>query len=163
IDANGNITITGGITIVCGPSTAPEEGIDFNGTFLMNGGFLISGGSNSSLSKPMSAGSAQVSLYLRSSTALAATSMLHIQNAAGTEMVTFKPKNNVYYFHFSSGALARNTQYRVYFGGSYSGGGFVGDSIGWGLYTGGTYSTVGATLRTTFTTSSTANVNTVNF
>jgi hypothetical protein len=39
-------------------------------------------------------------MFLKSSAQLAATSMLHIENASGTEMVTFKPKNGVYYFHF---------------------------------------------------------------
>ncbi|RZJ69068.1 carbohydrate-binding domain-containing protein [Flavobacterium sp.] len=163
IDSNGNITITGGTTIVNGPTNQPEEGIDFNGTFLMNGGFLISAGSNANMTKAMSAGSTQVSLYLKSNQQLAASSMLHIENASGTEMVTFKPKNGVYYFHFSSGSLAQSTQYKVYFGGSYTGGSYVGGGTSWGLYTGGAYSTAGGTLKSTFTTSGTAKVNTVTF
>ena len=163
IDSNGNITITGGTTIVCGPPSQPEEGIDFNGTFLMNGGILISGGANSNMTKAMSAGSAQVGMYMRSSAQLPATSVFHIENASGTELVTFKPKNGVYYFHFSGPSLVRSTQYKVYFGGTYTGGSFVGNSTGWGLYTGGTYSLTGATLKSTLTTSSTSNVTTVSF
>lgn len=118
IDSNGNITITGGTTIVNGRTSQPEEGIDYNGTFLMNGGLLISAGSNSSMTKAMGTASTQVGLYLKSSSQLATSSVLHIENAAGTEMVTFKPKNGVYYFHFSSPNLVKNTQYKVYFGGS---------------------------------------------
>ncbi len=163
IDSNGNITITGGTTVVCGPTSQPEEGIDFNGTFLMNGGLLISGGSNSNMTKAMATTSTQVGMYLKSSAQLAATSVLHIENAAGTEMITFKPKNAVYYFHFSSPALAKSTQYKVYFGGTYTGGSFVGNSTGWGAYTGGTYSVTGATLKSTFTTSATSTVNTISF
>ncbi|MFY7846211.1 carbohydrate-binding domain-containing protein [Chryseobacterium gambrini] len=163
IDSNGNITITGGTTIVNGPTSQPEEGIDYNGTFLMNGGFLISAGSNASMTKAMGAASTQVSMFLKSSAQLAATSMLHIENASGTEMVTFKPKNGVYYFHFSSPNLANSTTYKVYFGGSYTGGSYVGGTSGWGLYTGGTYSTSGGTLKSTFTTSATNTVNTVSF
>ncbi len=163
IDSNGNITISGGTTIVTGPTSQPEEGIDYNGTFLINGGTLISGGSNSSMTKAMGTASTQVGMYLKSSASLAATSMLHIENAAGTEMVTFKPKNAVYYFHFSSPGLATNTTYKVYFGGSYTGGSFVGGSTGWGLYTGGTYSTTGATLKKTFTSSTTGTLNTQSF
>ncbi|MBE7170272.1 MAG: carbohydrate-binding domain-containing protein [Williamsia sp.] len=163
IDSNGNITITGGTTVVCGPTSQPEEGIDFNGTFLMNGGILISGGASSNMTKAMSTTSTQVGMFARSSAQLAATSLLHIENAAGTEMVTFKPKNAVYYFHFSSPTLAKNTQYKVYFGGTYTGGSFVGGSTGWGLYTGGTYSLTGATLKSTFTASSASNVNTISF
>lgn len=162
IDSNGNITITGGTTIVTGPTNQPEEGIDFNGNFNMNGGLLISGGSNSAMTKAMSSTSTQVSMYLKSSAQLAATSMLHIENAAGTEMVTFKPKNAVYYFHFSRPTLAQGTQYKIYFGGTYTGGSFVGGGT-WGLYQNGTYSTTGGTLKSTVTTSTTAKVNTFSF
>ncbi|WP_267406904.1 MULTISPECIES: carbohydrate-binding domain-containing protein [unclassified Chryseobacterium] len=163
IDSNGNITISGGTTIVNGPTNQPEEGIDFNGTFLMNGGLLISAGSNSNMTKAMGAASSQVGMYLKSSSQLATSSMLHIENAAGTEMVTFKPKNGVYYFHFSSPNLQKSTSYKVYFGGGYTGGSYVGGTSGWGLYTGGTYSTSGGTLKSTFTTSATNTVNTVSF
>lgn len=163
IDSNGNITITGGTTIVNGPTSQPEEGIDYNGTFLMNGGILISAGSNANMTKAMSTASTQVGMYLKSSAQLAATSVFHIENAAGTEMVTFKPKNGVYYFHFSSPNLVQGTSYKVYFGSTYTGGSYVGGSTGWGLYTGGTYSTSGGTLKSTFTTSTTAKVNTVSF
>jgi len=162
IDSNGNITITGGTTIVSGPTSSPEEGIDYNGTFLMNGGILISAGSNSNMTKAMGAASTQVGMFLKSSAQLATSSVLHIENATGTEMVTFKPKNGAYYFHFSSPSLARSTSYKVYFGGTYTGGSFVGGTTTWGLYTGGTYSLTGATLKKTFT-SATTTVNTQTF
>ncbi|MGC4128902.1 MAG: carbohydrate-binding domain-containing protein [Bergeyella sp.] len=163
VDSNGDITITGGTTIINGPTSQPEEGIDFNGTFNMNGGFLISAGSNASMTKAMSTTSTQVGMYIKSNAQLPTTSMIHIRNTAGTEMVTFKPKNAVYYFHFSSPNLAKSTQYRIYFGGSYTGGSYVGGTSGWGLYTGGTYSTTGATLKSTTTTSSSSTVNTISF
>lgn len=163
IDSNGNITITGGTTIVCGVTSQPEEGIDYNGSFKMNGGILISAGSNASMTKNFSTTSTQRTMYIKSAAQLAATSVLHIENAAGTEMVTFKPKNAVYYFHFSSPNVAASTSYKVYFGGTYTGGSFVGGSSGWGLYTGGTYSTSGGTLKSTFTSSATSTVNTVSF
>lgn len=145
IDSNGNITITGGTTIVNGPTNQPEEAIDFNGNFNVNGGFLIAAGSNSNMTKAMNSTSTQVGMYIKTSSQLAATSMLHIENTSGTEMVTFKPKNGVYYFHFSSPNLSKSTQYKIYFGGSYTGGSFTGGASSWGLYTGGTYSTTGAT------------------
>ncbi|AWI25450.1 carbohydrate-binding domain-containing protein [Flavobacterium pallidum] len=163
IDSNGNITITGGTTVVCGVTNQPEEGIDFNGIFNMNGGYLISAGSNANMTKNFNSTSTQRTMYLKSNAQLAATSILHIENAAGTEMVTFKPKNGVYYFHFSSPNIAANTSYKVYFGGSYTGGSFVGAATGWGLYTGGTYSNVGGTLKTTFTSSANSTLNTQSF
>jgi hypothetical protein len=102
-------------------------------------------------------------MYLTSSTQLAASSVLHIEDASGKEMLTFKPKNANYYFHFSNPSLTKNTQYKIYFGGSYTGGSFVGSSSGWGLYTGGTYSNAGGALKSSPTTSGTNTVNTISF
>ncbi|MCX8525819.1 carbohydrate-binding domain-containing protein [Chryseobacterium formosus] len=163
VDSNGNITVTGGYLIATGPTSQPEEAIDFNGSFNINGGTVIAGGSNANMTKAASTTSTQPNMFLKSSAQLASTSLIHIENAAGTEIVTFKPKNNVYYFHVSTPTLLKNTQYKVYFGGTYTGGSYVGGSSGWGLYTGGTYSTTGGTLKSTFTTSNTANVNTQSF
>ena len=163
IDSNGNITISGGTTVVCGVTNGPEEGLDFNGAFNMNGGTIIVAGSNSNMTKNFSATSTQRTMYLRSSAQLAATSLFHIRNTSGTEMVTFKPKNAVYYFHFSSPAITASTGYQVYFGGTYTGGSFVGNSSGWGLYNGGTYSTSGGTLKATFTTSAVSTLNSISF
>jgi trimeric autotransporter adhesin len=163
IDSNGNITITGGTTIVCGPTSSPEEGIDFNGNFNVNGGLLIAAGSNANMTKPMNTTSTQRCMYLKSSAQLPVASVLHIEDAAGTDIVTFKPKNAVYYFHVSSPNIAANAAYKIYFGGTYTGGNFVGNASGWGLHTGGTYSTSGATLKTTVTASPTSTVNTVTF
>lgn len=161
IDSNGNITITGGITIVDGPTSAPEEGIDYNGTFLINGGTVISAGSNASMTRAASTSSTQVNFFLKSSAALASSSLLHIQDSAGNEVVTYKPKNNVYYFHVSTSTLATNTSYSVYFGGTYTGGSYVGGLTSWGLLTGGTWSSTGATLKKTFISSASSTVNTV--
>lgn len=163
IDSNGNITITGGTTIIGGPTSSPEEGVDVNGNFLTNGGVLISGGSNARMTKAMTSTSTQVGMYITSSAQLATNSVLHIEDASGKELVTFKPKNANYYFHFSNPSLAKSTQYKIYFGGTYTGGSYVGNSSGWGLYTGGTYSNTGATLKSTTTTSSSATVNTIAF
>lgn len=163
IDSNGNITITGGTTIVDGPATGVEEGIDYNGTFLINGGTLISGGSNSSMTKAASTSSTQVNFFLKSSTALASTSLLHIQDSLGNEVLTYKPKYNANYFHVSTSALAKNTSYSVYFGGTYTGGSYVGGLTSWGLLNGGSWSSTGATLKKTFITSASSTVNTVTF
>lgn len=159
IDSNGNITITGGTVILDGPTAAPEEAIDYDGTFLINGGTLVAAGSNSNMTLGAGAASTQVNFFLKSSAALASTSLLHIRDAAGNEVVTYKPRNNVYYFHVSTPALAKNTTYSVYFGGTYTGGSFVGGLTDWGLLTGGTYNVAGATLKRTFTSSATATIN----
>jgi hypothetical protein len=129
----------------------------------MNGGTLISAGSNSQMTLGASAGSTQVNFFIKSGAALAASSLLHIEDSAGNEVVTYKPKNNVYYFHVSTSSLAKNTSYSIYFGGTYTGGSYIGGQTNWGLLTGGTWSSTGATLKKTFTTSVSSTVNTITF
>jgi hypothetical protein len=163
VDGNGNITMTGGTVIVNGPTSQPEEGLDFNGALIINGGLLISAGSNTNMTQAMSASSTQPGMFIKSSAVLASTSIFHIENASGTDIITFKPKNNAYYFHFSSASLTKGAQYKIYFGGSYSGGSFIGGTSGNGLYTGGTYSSTGATLKSTSTLSTTSTSNTISF
>jgi len=163
IDSNGSITVTGGTTIVNGPSTGMEEGIDYNGALNLNGGTFISAGSNSNMTKAMSTSSTQPSMYIKSGSLISSSSLLHIENASGTEMITYKPKNGGYYYHFSSPGLTKSTAYKIYVGGSYTGGNFIGNTINYGLYSGGTYSASGATLKSTSTLSASSTVNTISF
>ncbi len=158
IDSNGNFTIKGGIVISNG-----NEDIDVNGNFLVNGGILIGAEPSNNMTKAMGAASTQVGMFIKSSAQLAATSLIHIEDASGKDLLTFKPKSASAYFHFSNPALVKSAAYKIYFGGSYSGGSFVGNTSGWGLYTGGTYSNSGATLKSTTTTSGSSTVNTVSF
>ncbi len=163
LDSNGNLIITGGTTIVNGPSSGVEEGIDVNGTFNINGGFVISSGSKSNMAKAMSTTSTQPGMFIKSSSMISSSSLLHIQDGAGNDLLTFKPKNGGYYFHFSSSSLSKGETYNIYSGGSYSNGSFVGGTSGYGLYTGGTYSTSGASLKKSGTLSTSTTVNTISF
>jgi trimeric autotransporter adhesin len=158
VDVNGNFFIKGGTTIVSG-----NEGIDINGNFIISGGLIIASGPNSNMTKSMSTASTQVSMFIKSSASLPATSIIHIEDAAGKDLVTYKPKSAAAIFHFSNPSLAKSTAYKIYYGGTYTGGSFVGNSSGWGLYTGGTYSNSGATLKSSPTTSGSAAVNALTF
>jgi hypothetical protein len=158
VDVNGNFFIKGGTTIVSG-----NEGIDINGNFIISGGTIIASGPNSNMTKSMSTSSTQVSMFMKSSASLAATSLIHIEDATGKDLVTYKPRSAAAIFHFSSPSLEKNTAYKIYYGGTYTGGSFIGNSSGWGLYTGGSFSNTGATLKASPTTSSSANVNAVTF
>ncbi|WP_064197632.1 MULTISPECIES: carbohydrate-binding domain-containing protein [Emticicia] len=158
IDSNGNFTMKGGTLIANG-----NESIDINGNFLVNGGTVVSGGPNSNMTKSMGAASTQVSMFIKSSASVAATSLIHIEDASGKDLATFKPRIATSIIHFSNPSLAKSTAYKIYFGGTYTGGSFVGGSSGWGLYTGGTYSNTGATLKSSPTTSGSATVNALTF
>jgi trimeric autotransporter adhesin len=158
IDSNGNINISGGTTIANGPNSGVEEAADFNGTFNMKGGLFIGAGSNSTMTKSMSTSSTQVNMYISSSSLISSSTLLHIQNASGTDILTFKSKNGGFKFLFSSTTLSKESSYSIYTGGSYTGG-----TSNNGLYSGGTYSTTGATLKKTVSMSSSSTVNTISF
>jgi hypothetical protein len=158
IDSNGNFTIKGGIVISNG-----NEDVDVNGNFLINGGFLIGAEPNNNMTKAMGTASTQVGMFIKSGTQVATSSLIHIEDAAGKDLLTFKPKSASAIFHFSDASLVKNASYKIYFGGSYSGGSYVGGTSGWGLYTGGTYSNSGATLKSSPTTSASSTVNTITF
>ena len=142
IDSNGQIVVTGGKTIAVG-STSPEEGFDCDrNTFKVTGGIMVGiGGASSS---PTASVSTQPSVLLGSGTA---NQLINIQSSDGTETLTFLIPRSYSTMLFSSPKLKQNTSYKVFTGGSVSGGTNVN-----GLYTSGTYNA--GTQSSTFTTSS---------
>lgn len=153
LDSNGNITMSGGTAIVNGPQSQPEVELDYNGTFNLTGGFLIASGVNSNMVQGVSSSSTQYSLKISTSSSLSSSTLLHIQDAAGNDVVTFKGLRNYSSVIFSSDALSKGSSYSIYTGGTYNG------TLTDGIYTDGTYS--GGTLKKTFTISS--SITTISF
>jgi trimeric autotransporter adhesin len=148
IDGNGNATISGGTVIVHGPPSQPEVAIDVNGTFLINGGFVAMAQINSNMVEVPSTASGQRSVLLKTSTTIAAGTLIHIEDAAGNSVVTFRPMRNCTSLLFSSSGIVAGTTYKVFTAGSCTG------TLKDGIYTGGTYS--GGTQKTSFTSTSVA-------
>ncbi len=146
LDSNGNITINGGTTIVHGPLSAPEVGMDYNGTCIVTGGFLVISGTNSNMTQAPGTSSTQHSVLAKSSASLSASTLFHMQDASGNNIVTFQPVRSYYSVVVSSSALLNAGTYSIYTGGTCTG---INTN---GLYTGGTYS--GGTLKKSFTISS---------
>lgn len=144
LDSNGNLTMTGGTVIVHGPKSQPEVGFDVNGTFNISGGLLIATGPNSgNMIETPSTSSTQYSVKATIQSNLTTSTLFHIEDANGNDLVTYKPVRNVYYIVFSSSGLKSGSSYSIYTGGSSTG------TFNNGLYTGGTYT--GGTLKKTFT------------
>ncbi|MFH1052188.1 MAG: carbohydrate-binding domain-containing protein [bacterium] len=143
LDSNGDMDITGGTVIVHGPKSQPEVGMDVNGTKNISGGFLVVSGTNSFMTEAMSTSSGQYSVLIKSQQSISNSSLFHIQDASGNDLVTFKPVRNYYSIIFSSPELKSGGTYSIYTGGSSTG------TLKDGLYTGGTYS--GGTMKKTFT------------
>ncbi len=146
LDSNGSISMSGGTVIVHGPKSQPEVGIDYNGTFKMTGGFLVASAINSQTTQAVSNSSSQYCLKISSTSTIAASTLFHIQDASGNDVVTFKPERAYTSIIFSSSSLVSGSTYSIYTGGSCTG------TLSNGLYTGGTYS--GGTLKKTVTVSS---------
>lgn len=146
LDSNGSISITGGTVIDHGPKSNPELAIDYNGTCNITGGFLIASGIASNMTQGASTTSTQYSLKLIFTSTFSASTIFHIQDKDGNDLVTFKPANGYSSMVFSSPQLKSGSTYNIYTGGSSTG------TLKNGLYQGGTYTP--GTLYTSFTISS---------
>jgi hypothetical protein len=144
LDSNGNIVMTSGTVVVHGPSSNPEVGTDYNGTFNISGGLLLITGPNSgNMIEATSTSSAQYAIKATTSSLLNSSTIFHLQDENGNNLVTYKPVRNVYYVVFSSPDLKSGATYHIYTGGTSTG------TYSDGLYVGGTYS--GGTMKKKFT------------
>jgi hypothetical protein len=147
LDSNGNVVISGGTIIVHGPQSSPEVGFDVNGSFDISGGFLIGTGPNSgNMIETPGSTSSQYCIKVTISAALSSSSLLHIEDAAGKDILTFQPVRSIYYAILSSADLKNGSAYNIYTGGASTG------TKSNGLYSGGSYT--GGTLKKSFTISS---------
>jgi len=131
LDANGSIELTGGTVLVNGPTVSMNGALDYDGTFAISGGLLVAAGSADMPSAPSDT-STQNSVLIALEQPQSAGTLLHIQAADGTPLLTFAPAKNYQTVVFSSAELAHG-DYVVYVGGSSDG---VATD---GLYEGGTY------------------------
>lgn len=139
IDSNGNIVMTGGVVIVQGPPSAPEVALDYNGTFKISGGVLIGSGPNAGqMIQATSTSSDQYTALIKISGNVSSGTPFNIQDASGNNLVTYKPSRSAYYFIFSSSDLKSGSTYKVYTGGSVSGGTTTNGYTVNGTYTPGT-------------------------
>lgn len=143
LDSNGSIDMTDGTVIIHGPSSEPEVMIDYNGTYKISGGFLISSGSLSNMTQAPSTSSSQYSLKIFFSSSISSSTLFHLEDSEGNNIVTFEPEHQYQSVVFSSSELQNGETYSIYTGGSSTG------TSEDGLYSGGAYSN--GTLYETFT------------
>lgn len=147
IDSNGYVNMSGGTLIVNGPIMNMNAAIDYDGSFIITGGFVIGAGS-SGMAQTASDGSGQNALLINFDEVQEAGTLFNISDADGNEIVTFAPLKNYQSVAFSSPDLETGKSYTISLGGTYQGG-----SQQDGLYSGGTYQ--GGTVNTNFTVEST--------
>ncbi len=117
IDVNGTITMTDGTVIINGPVNDGNGAIDYLNSCTVSGGLLIAVGS-SGMAQNISANSAQGGVLVNFSSRLAAGTMVHIESAAGKDIVTFVPSKDFQSLLVSSSALKTGETYLIYTGGS---------------------------------------------
>ena len=145
LDVNGSITMTNGVLIVNGPTANNNAPLDYDGTFVISGGFVLAAGSSGMAQIPGSS-STQNSVLIKFNSTQTAGQLVHVQSSTGTELFTFKPIKNYQSIAFSAPTLTKQS-YHLYVGGSDS------YSAIDGLYESGGYSA--GTKKTTFSVSGT--------
>lgn len=146
VDVNGAIEMTDGVVLVNGPTENMNGALDYDGTFNIFSGFFVAAGSAGMAQAP-GQNSSQNSVLINFSSTLPAGTLVHIQNSAGEEILTFAPTKQYQSIAFSSAGLVRGETYTVYVGGSSNG--TASDS----LFEGGVYTP--GEQYTSFTVSST--------
>ncbi|MBI9072648.1 MAG: carbohydrate-binding domain-containing protein [Melioribacteraceae bacterium] len=146
VDANASVVMSDGYLIVSGSTASNNSALDYDGSFAMNGGFMVATGTSRMAEAP-STSSSQNSILINFNTTLSAGSIIYIETESGEEIVALSPVKSYQSIALSSPLLEKNKSYTVYTGGSYSG------TITDGVYSGGSYTS--GTNYTSFTISST--------
>lgn len=136
LDANGAIEMTGGVVIINGPTQQGNGALDYDAGFKITGGVLMTAGSAGMAMAPDST-SGQNSVLINFDTSMAAGTLVHIQNEAGVNILTFAPAKDFQSITFSSPDLTTGGTYEVFTGGSSTGNG-TGGLLQGGSYTAGT-------------------------
>lgn len=145
VDVNGGIEMTGGLLVISGPTQQMNGALDFDAGFKMAGGTIVAAGSSGMAMAPDQS-SSQPAVLIYFTATQPGGSLVHIQDSAGTDILTFAPAKDYQSLAFSSAALKNGETYTVTTGGS-----ATGSELG-GLYQDGTYTS--GTQYTTFTISS---------
>ena len=120
LDSNGNFEMTGGVVLVNGPTNNVNGPLDYMSSFKITGGFLVAVGSTGMAQAPSDDSTQYAVLQILDSVQAAGT-MVHIETAAGEDVLTFLPTNEYQSILIYSPELQNTESYVVYTGGSSSG------------------------------------------
>jgi hypothetical protein len=152
LDINGPIEMTGGTIIIDGPTANDNGALDYQSSFQMSGGYLLAVGSSGMALAP-SRTSPQNTIGIVFGSAQQAGTLVHLTNASGDDILTFRPAKRYQTVVLSSPLITQASGYSLYVGGSSTG------TEKDGLFSGGTY--YGGTRKATFDVSGALTVVTV--
>ncbi len=133
LDANGNLTISGGTVLVNGPTSNGDGALDYDGTGSISGGVVIAVGS-SGMAQGFGSSSTQASMGAATAQTYAAGTIINVTNADGEVLITFKAAKAFSSIIVSTPEMALNGTYSISVGGAATG------AQSYGLYTDATYS-----------------------
>lgn len=117
IDSNGAVTITGGTTLVNGPTNSGNGAMDYAGDCTISGGTLIAAGSSGMAQMPDTS-SEQCSLMVVYSSQQSAGTAVTLTDKDGKALLSFSPAKTYNSIVISSPELIKGQSYTVYSGGT---------------------------------------------
>ena len=112
IDANGTVEITGGQTIVTGPTQGDTAVLDYDKTASISGGVFIGVGSTM-MAQTFTEGT-QGSLAAQGS--FAGGTKIRIEDSTGKEIISYTPENDFQYIVISTPNIEKGQSYTMYVG-----------------------------------------------
>ncbi len=113
IDVNGSMVMNGGTVQIDGTESGGDSALDYDGTFEINGGVLVGVG-NRAMAQVTSSGSSQYSIAVYFDTVQKAGSEIAVQDASGAEILSYMPQKQYNFFLFSSEELKAGDSYTVW-------------------------------------------------
>lgn len=117
LDANGSIVVTGGTTIVNGPTNDGNGALDYDGSLEISEGTLVALGS-SGMAQTTSDTSKQNSIMMTYSETQKAGTIVHLEDSDGNAIVTVQPSKDYQTVVISSPKITEDSTYVLYSGGS---------------------------------------------
>ena len=117
IDSNGSIVINGGVVTIDGPTMNGNSAFDHDGLFAVNGGTVIAAGSAGMMENPSSSSEQNVvSAYISAD----AGSKITVKESGGKEIMSYTLKKTAGNITFSSDKIESGKTYSIYVNGELS-------------------------------------------
>ncbi len=113
IDVNGSMVMNGGTVQIDGTESGGDSALDYDGTFEINGGVLVGVG-NRAMAQVTSSGSSQYSIAVYFDTVQKAGSEIAVQDASGAEILSYMPQKQYNFLLFSSEELKAGDSYTIW-------------------------------------------------
>lgn len=112
IDVNGSVVMNGGVVQVDGTESYGNGALDYDSTFEINGGILIGVG-NSGMAQAVSSGSTQSCMAVYFDGMKDAGSVITVQDSSGAEILSYTPQKRYNFFVYSCDQLKIEDTYTV--------------------------------------------------